>query len=103
MKLKRGIALLLAAVFLFGTLAVPASAAAAQPEPAAQAQTVDAEENDIISVRIKASGELTYGADHKLEIQTTPADAVHRRGHGHQRAGHRLCDAGAVGKDPHSA
>ena len=74
MKLKRGIALLLAAVFLFGTLAVPA-AAAAQPEPAAQAQTVDAEENDIISVRIKASGELTYGADHKLEIQTTPADA----------------------------
>ena len=63
MKLKRGIALLLAAVFLFGTLAVPASAAAAQPEPAAQAQTVDAEENDIISVRIKASGELTYGAD----------------------------------------
>ena len=75
MKLKRGIALLLAAVFLFGTLAVPASAAAAQPGPAAQAQTVDAEENDIISVRIKASGELTYGADHKLEIQTTPADA----------------------------
>ena len=75
MKLKRGIALLLAAVFLFGTLAVPASADAAQPEPAAQAQTVDAEENDIISVRIKASGELTYGADHKLEIQTTPADA----------------------------
>ena len=75
MKLKRGIALLLAAVFLFGTLAVPASAAAAQPEPAAQAQTVDAEENDIISERIKASGELTYGADHKLEIQTTPADA----------------------------
>ena len=70
MKLKRGIALLLAAVFLFGTLAVPASAAAAQPEPAAHA-----EENDIISVRIKASGELTYGADHKLEIQTTPADA----------------------------
>ena len=66
---------MLAAVFLFGTLAVPASAAAAQPEPAAQAQTVDAEENDIISVRIKASGELTYGADHKLEIQTTPADA----------------------------
>ena len=75
MKLKRGIAFLLAAVFLFGTLAVPAGAAAAQPEPAAQAQTVDAEENDIISVRIKASGELTYGADHKLEIQTTPADA----------------------------
>jgi hypothetical protein len=75
MKLKRGIALLLAAVFLFGTLAVPAGAAAAQPGPAAQAQTVDAEENDIISVRIKASGELTYGADHKLEIQTTPADA----------------------------
>lgn len=36
---------------------------------------MDAEENDIISVRIKASGELTYGADHKLEIQTTPADA----------------------------
>ena len=28
MKLKRGIALLLAAVFLFGTLAVPAGAAA---------------------------------------------------------------------------
>ena len=34
MKLKRGIALLLAAVFLFGTLAVPAGAAAAQPGPA---------------------------------------------------------------------
>ena len=77
MKLKRGIALLLAAVFLFGTLAVPAGAAAAQPGPAAQAQTVDAEENDIISVRIKASGELTYGADHKLEIQTTPVSYTH--------------------------
>ena len=69
MKLKRGIALLLAAVFLFGTLAVPASAAAAQPEPAAQAQTVDAEENDIISVRIKASGELT------CRRATAPPDA----------------------------
>ena len=83
MKLKRGIALLLAAVFLFGTLAVPASAAAAQPEPAAQAQTVDAEENDIISVRIKASGELTYGADHKLGDPRLPRPMpVHRRGHG---------------------
>ena len=55
--------------------AAPAAERTEQPEPAAQAQTVDAEENDIISVRIKASGELTYGADHKLEIQTTPADA----------------------------
>ena len=75
MKIKRGIVLLLAAVFLAGTLAVPVSAAAAQPEPAAQTQAVSEAENDIISVRIKASGELTYGADHKLEIQTTPADA----------------------------
>ena len=74
-KMKRGVALFLAAVFAFGTLAVPASAAAAQPEPAAQTQTVLEDENDIISVRIKASGELTYGADHKLEVQTTPSDA----------------------------
>ena len=103
MKLKRGIALLLAAVFLFGTLAVPASAAAAQPEPAAQAQTVDAEENDIISVRIKASGELTYGADTSWRSRLPRRCPVHRRGHGHQRAGYRLCDAGAVGKDPHPA
>ncbi len=76
MKFRRMIALALAAVLMAGTLAMPVMAAAAPELEDAPALTQELDqENDIISVRIKATGELTYGSDHKLEVQTTPADA----------------------------
>ncbi len=69
MKLaKRGIALLLAAVFLFGTLAVPARAAAA-PAGTGSRQKPWMQQKMISSHPHQGIGELTYGADHKLEIR----------------------------------
>ena len=75
MKAKRWISLLLAACFVFGVLAMPASAAVQQPEPAAAvSQEAPEDENDLVSIRIKATGDLVYGSDYKLEVQTNPAD-----------------------------
>ena len=86
MKAKRWISLLLAVSFMFGVLAMPASAAMQQPEPDAvvseepapeedtAGETVPEEENDIVSIRIKATGNLVYGSDYKIEVQTNPED-----------------------------
>ena len=71
MKTRRLISLLLAAVFLVSSAAIPALAAsAAETEPAAAV----AEENDMVSIRITAEGDLIYGGNYKLGVQTTPAD-----------------------------
>ncbi len=70
MKAKRLIALALAAVFLLSAAATPAFAAAQTEQPA-----VLAEQNDIVSIRIKAVGDLTYGSPYQLQVETTPADA----------------------------
>ena len=81
MKAKRWISLLLAVSMMLGMLAMPASAAAQQPEsaPAAYEELPDAaapasaeDENDLVSIRIKATGDLVYGSDYKIEVQTHP-------------------------------
>lgn len=79
MKAKRWIALLLAASFLFGVLAMPVSAAVQQPEPVAVREELpdaaaEAVENDIVNIRIKATGDLVYGSDYKIEVETRPED-----------------------------
>ena len=71
MKTKRLISLLLAAVFMLSVAATPVMAASAGGDvPCA----VSAEQNDIVSIRITATGNLVYGSDYRLEVQTTPAD-----------------------------
>lgn len=82
MKAKRWISLLLAVSMIFGVLAMPASAAVQQPEPAAVSEelpdaavsAVPEEENGVVSIRIKATGNLVYGSDYKIEVQTNPED-----------------------------
>ena len=81
MKAKRWISLLLAVSMMLGVLAMPASAAAQQPEstavvseelPDAAEPTAVGDENDIVSIRIRATGNLVYGSDYKLEVETKP-------------------------------
>ena len=81
MKAKRWISLLLAVSMMLGVLAMPASAAAQQPEstaavseelPDAAALSAAEDENDIVSIRIRATGNLVYGSDYKLEVETRP-------------------------------
>ena len=70
MKAKRLISFVLAAAFMLSAAATPVFAAAALP----QQTTAVEQENGIVSIRIKATGNLVYGSDYKLEVQTTPAD-----------------------------
>lgn len=70
MKAKRLISLVLAAAFMLSAAATPVFAAAALPQQTAAVE----QENGIVSIRIKATGNLVYGSDYKLEVQTTPAD-----------------------------
>jgi len=72
MKTKRLIAFILAVVFTLSAAATPALAAAAE-QPASA--LVLEEENDIISIRIQATGELVYGSPYQLEVKTNPEDA----------------------------
>ena len=72
MKTKRLIAFILAVVFTISAAATPALAAAAE-QPASA--LVLEEENDIISIRIQATGELVYGSPYQLEVKTNPEDA----------------------------
>lgn len=69
MKAKRWIALVLAAVFALSAAATPVLAAAPALK---QDSAVLEEENDIVSIRIKATGDLVYGSDYKLEVETKP-------------------------------
>ena len=72
MKTRRLIALVLAVVFTLSAAATPALAAA-PGQPAAQVSSEDT--NDIISIRIQATGELVYGSQYQLEVRTNPEDA----------------------------
>mgnify|MGYP000258401172 FL=1 len=81
MKAKRWISLLLAVSMMLGVLAMPVSAAAQQPEstaavseelPDAAALSAAEDENDIVNIRIRATGNLVYGSDYKLEVETRP-------------------------------
>ena len=67
MKAKRWISLLLAVGMMLGVLAMPASAAAQQPESTAAVSeelpdtaelTAAEDDNDIVSIRIRATGNL---------------------------------------------
>ena len=71
MKTKRWIAFVLAVVFMFSAAATPVLAAAEEPAAAA----VTEQQNDIISIRIQATGELVYGGAYQLQVKTTPEDA----------------------------
>lgn len=107
MKAKRWISLLLAVSMMLGVLAMPASAAAQQPEstavvseelPDAAALSAAEDENDIVNIRIRATGNLVYGSDYKLEVETRPENTpVYCRGAGHQRRSLRLCDPDDLG------
>ena len=70
MKAKRLIALALAAVFMLSAAATPVFAAAALPQENAALE----QQNDMVSIRLKATGDLVYGSNYKLEVQTKPAD-----------------------------
>ena len=72
MKTKRLIAFILAVVFTLSAAATPALAAAAEQPVSA---LVLEEENDIISIRIQATGELVYGSPYQLEVKTKPENA----------------------------
>ena len=81
MKAKRWISLLLAVSMMLGVLAMPASAAAQQLESTAvvseelsdaAALSAAEDENDIVNIRIRATGNLVYGSDYKLEVETRP-------------------------------
>ena len=93
MKAKRLIALALAAVFMLSAAATPVFAAAALPQENAALE----QQNDMVSIRLKATGDLVYGSNYKLEVQTNPADTVYRCCGGRWRRSEWLCDAGAVG------
>ena len=74
MKTKRLISLLLAAVFALSAAATPALAASAGSElPDLTTAGVD-ENNSVVSIRLTADGDLTYGSPFTLSVQTTPAD-----------------------------
>ena len=70
MKARRLVAFMLAVVFLLSAAAVPAFAAAELPQDTAALE----QQNDIVSIRLKATGDLVYGSDYRLEVQTNPAD-----------------------------
>lgn len=72
MKVKRFLALLLAAVFMLSTAAAPALAAEVEL-PAAAAVTLE-EENGPVSIRLTATGDLVYGSPFELLVETRPAE-----------------------------
>lgn len=73
MKAKRLISFVLAAAFMLSTAAAPAFAAqTAQPTQPTEAAVVQEQQNGMVSIRLKATGNLVYGSDYKLEVQTNP-------------------------------
>ena len=67
MKAKRLIALALAAVFMLSAAATPVFAAAALPQENAALE----QQNDMVSIRLKATGDLVYGSNSKLRCRPT--------------------------------
>ena len=74
MKLKRFVSLLLAAVFALSAAATPALAASALPKLSAQSVESLDETNAAVSIRMTATGDLTYGSPFTLNVETKPAD-----------------------------
>lgn len=104
MKTKRLISLLLAAVFALSAAATPALAASAGSElPDLTTAGVD-ETNSVVSIRLTADGDLTYGSPFTLSVQTTPADTQYIgvvMGTSGEAQGYVTLDP--FGQDPHPA
>lgn len=76
-KAKRIISLLLAAILSLSILATPAFAAVPdETDAAADAEEISQldEQNNTVSIRLKATGELVYGSPFTLSVETNPAD-----------------------------
>ena len=80
-KAKRIASLLLAAIMSLSILATPVYAASGTEELETAASTEAAEQesqldtqNDAVSIRLKATGDLVYGSPFTLSVETKPAD-----------------------------
>ena len=73
MKAKRLLSLLLTAALAL-SMTAPAFAAAADTELPRASQTQREEENDVVSIRLQATGNLVYGSPFELAVVTRPAD-----------------------------
>ena len=74
MRTKRMISLLLAVVLTLSVAVTPAFAASAGAELTAGTSANVEQTNDVVSIRMTASGDLVYGSPFTLSVQTTPAD-----------------------------
>ena len=74
MKAKRMLSLLLTAALVLSMM-TPALAAAADTELPRAAQAQMEETNDVVSIRLQATGKLVYGSPFELSVVTRPADA----------------------------
>ena len=75
MRTKRMISLLLAAVLALSVAVTPAFAASAGNELPAAESTAAEETNDVVSIRLTASGDLVYGSTYTFNVQTRPEGA----------------------------
>ena len=74
MKAKRLLSLLLTAVLMLSMM-TPVLAASAETELPRASQTRLEETNEVVSIRLQASGKLVYGSPFELSVVTRPADA----------------------------
>ena len=84
MKAKRLLSLLLTAALMLSMM-TPVLAASAETELPRVSQTRLEETNEVVSIRLQATGKLVYGSPFELSVVTRPGGrAVYRRGAGHQ-------------------
>ena len=74
MKAKRLLSLLLTAALMLSMM-TPVLAASAETELPRASQTRLEETNEVVSIRLQASGKLVYGSPFELSVVTRPADA----------------------------
>ena len=74
MKAKRMLSLLLTAALMLSMM-TPVLAASAETELPRTAQTRLEETNEVVSIRLQATGQLVYGSPFELSVVTRPADA----------------------------
>ena len=74
MKAKRLLSLLLTAALMLSMM-TPVLAASAETELPRVSQTRLEEANEVVSIRLQATGKLVYGSPFELSVVTRPADA----------------------------
>ena len=74
MKAKRLLSLLLTAALMLSMM-TPVLAASAETELPRASQTRLEETNEVVSIRLQATGKLVYGSPFELSVVTRPADA----------------------------